>query len=389
MANYAVPDNWASLPVKEAVMGGIKKKVKIDEENDIIYLLDENGDWTGEKCHRGKPSGAGTAPGSSNNAESKQEDGDGKEEAPKKHKKRQKSKMTPVLLIIIAILGAVLLWQNFGNTITQGTQVSVIVATRNIQAGEVIDVSKVTSLEISLEEYRKYNSQGGLYLVSEYPAIMNFVATTFIPVNGYISYNNVAPTYQAVNPWTLPGGKDSIIIPIDTKVDSLEEFMWGNKVTVHIQATRLINTKDYPEGFRPYCPEVTGSSELVTTQKDSYVLPNVTIVDMLNTYKSSLYSNYLAMSDVPAKYQTEHFAMRYSTMDTVFTDTPAYIKIAVDPQTAEWWKILNRNFDYTITVYLEKTGIDCETEFQSNTYQAIKAILPNIQTAWAAVNKEE
>ena len=50
MSNYTTPENWDSLPVKEATLGGVRRKIKVDSDNNIIYLMDEHGNWTGEKA---------------------------------------------------------------------------------------------------------------------------------------------------------------------------------------------------------------------------------------------------------------------------------------------------------------------------------------------------
>lgn len=390
MANYQVPDNWASLPIKEAIMGGQKKKVKIDENLGVIYLLDERGDWTGEKYRNPKSNNATSDNAAAHEGTTGNENSEGSDTESEKpiRRKKAKSKLTPVLVIIIIILGGLLALQNMDGA-THSKTYNVIVAMQNIQPGESIE-GKLAQVEIGADEYHKYASAGGLYLAAEYNSIQNYVATSFIPKNSYVAYGNVGRSFQAANPWTLPGGKTEIILPINLDKDKLEEFIWGNKVTIIVEARKTLNTEDYPDAYRPGAPEVTGSSKLQTIQVDTYRLEGITIVDMLNTQKKSLYSTYLAMSTIPEIYRKDHFATRYSSVEAVHADTPAYIKVAVDEETADWWKHLtSAAFRYTVSVILEPTGVNCETSFQSETYTAINAILPGIQDAWANATEEE
>lgn len=369
-----LPDNWDTLPVKDVTTGGTRRKVKYDQESNTVYLLDEHGNWTGEAAK------APTLPAESGSA------GGTDSEQQIRRPPKTKSKSTPVFIAIIIVLCAILFIQNFSGTLTTQSY-TIIIAMENIQPGEIIK-GKLASRTVSTEEYYKYAATGGLYLDSEYKNIEDYVATCFIPKDGYISYTNVGKSFQATNPWTLSGAANTITIPIDATMENMEQFMWGNEITLTVVARSIIETVEYPDAYRPSSPEVNGSSNMQSVQIDTYTLTDFTIVDVLNDQKRSLYDTYASLAAIPQLYQEDCLAARYETGNQIQSDMPAYIKIAVSKETETWWEnIANQN--YSISVSIEITGIDCETAYQNETYLALKAMLPGMKNAWKASLKED
>lgn len=375
MNQNKLPDNWEALPVKDVTTGGTRRKVKYDQESNTVYLLDEHGNWTGEAA-KAPTRPAETSAGSG---------ADGEQQI--RRPPKAKSKSTPIFIAIIVVLCVLLFIQNFSGPIASSQSYNIIIAMENIQPGETIK-GKLASRTVSTEEYYKYAATGGLYLDTEYKKIEGYVATSFIPKDGYISYTNVGESFQATNPWTLSGAANTITIPIDATIDNLERFMWGNEITLTVVARSVIDTVKYPDAYRPSSPEVNGSSSMQSVQIDTYTLTDFTIVDVLNDQKRSLYSTYASLAAIPQLYQKDCLAARYETGNQVQSDIPAYIRIAVSEETAEWWEKITVK-RYSLSVTIEITGVKCETAYQNETYLALKAMLPGMKSAWKASLEED
>jgi hypothetical protein len=401
MAKYKLPDNWDALPIKDATMGGVKKRIKVDNENGYIYLLDENGDWTGEKCKKpGDPPNQEKKPkeeepkeapgatqdtaGSSQNAaasqdvpeQAKEQDG---EQPAKKKKKRRKSVLTPILLAVIAVLAVLLVLQNAGDVMPEKTY-SVIVALENIQPGDPIE-GKLAATTISATEFSQYSSKGGLYHPDEYDYIKSYVATEFIPADSCITYANVGEEFQASNPWMQDVGY-TITIPIYADVTNLQDFIWVNNLYIELQVEHAVGLEDWPDADRPYTPDAEGSSKLKIVQVDNYTMNSFTIVDVLNDKKQSLYDTYAAFTAIPELYQDECLASRYTSEEEIIADTPAYIKIEVNEATIKWWETITKTKNKSITVSVYVVGSGCDNQLQNDTHLKIKAIIPDVVYAW-------
>lgn len=383
MAVYKLPENWETFPIIEINLGGVRKKVRYDEGNNIVYLLDEQGGWTGEQASVPKPSDTPPPP-----PEPEQENfGENRNEPVTKSGRKKKSILTPILCAIIAVLSILLLTKGKSNTPTQKTY-SVVIAMDNIQPGETID-GKLASVTISAEEYRQYAATDGLYSASEYNTIKKYVATEYIPKDGYVTYTNVGETYRVVNPWTIAGTeKVTINVPVEVSAKNLKDYLWGNRITLTVIAKRNLGTaENAPDAYRPESPEVTGSSTYQTVQTDTYLLKNVTIIDLLDAEKASLYDAYCALEAIPEVYQSECLTNKFSSQDEIEDYRPAYIKLAVLPETAEWWTEINRTKKYTISISMEVTGAECDTGHQSEVYLAMKQLFTGMAQAWTATGK--
>lgn len=393
MANYTLPENWDSFPIKNAVMGGVKKRIKLDEENNIIYLLDESGNWTGEKCKAPpkKPAGNGEeeSQDTASTDESGQEDGEKKPEK-KKKKPKKSSGATPLLIIIICILAGLLLWQNFGATESEAKQYPVIVAMENIYPGDVVS-EKLASTTISEEDYARYKSEGGLYHPDEYSEIKNYVATEFIPKDGCITYANVGEVFNIQNPWTMTGCH-TILLPVSATTDDLEEFIWGNRITLQIRVEHTIEYFDEYPGHRPSVDGIEGYSELKYRQIDYYTLKGYTIVDVLNSKMKSLYSSYAGVAAIPDNYLEVCLPVRYKSEDEIRDDMPAYIAIEVSEEVLEWWEDANHAYygETEVSVsWMKVIGSGCENELQSKTHFRIQSILEKLIYAMENTNFEQ
>lgn len=390
MANYTLPENWDSFPVKNAVMGGVKKRIKLDEENNIIYLLDENGNWTGEKCVAPPKKPAGNGDEESQDAattEASAQDTGEKKPEKKKKKPKKSSGATPLLIIIICILGGILLWQNFGNTKPEAKRYPVIVAMENIYPGDVVS-EKLASTTISEEDYARYKAEGGLYHPDEYSEIKKYVATEFIPKDGCITYANVGEVFNIKNPWTMTGCH-VIVLPVSVTTDDLEEFIWGNRINLQIRVEHTIEHFDEYPGHRPSADGIEGYSELKHRQIDYYSLKGYTIVDVFNNKMKSLYSSYAGVAAIPDNYLEVCLPVRYKSEDEIKDDMPAYIAIEVSEEVLEWWEDANHAYHGETEVsvsWMKVIGSGCENELQSKTHFRIKGILEKLVDAMENTN---
>lgn len=389
MSVYQMPDNWDSLPIKTVKTGDTKRNVKYDEATNTVYLLDEHGEWTGKKGtpprqKSGTVSDVSDVAGSSaeqqNDSASEKTVENGK--TLKRKAKKQKSKWTPVLIGIIIVLVIMLIVQN-SNTNMLKQDYTVIIAMEDIEPGESI-AGKLSSLTISAEEYQRQSSLSGLYNANDYSAIKGYVATSFIPQDGYVTYTNVGQTFQPSNPWMLTGQEATINIPISVDEDSLSEILWGNKIIMTITVEHVIDIVDMPDVYRPTSPDIESNTTYKTYQVDTYTLSDITILDVLNAKQISLYNTYAALAAIPTPYLESCLETRYASSSQKETEMPAYIQIEVSKATAQWWEGIKNRKQYPITVSIEVTGANCETQLQNETYTALKKLIPALQSVWGS-----
>ena len=86
-------------------------------------------------------------------------------------------------------------------------------------------------------------------------------------------------------------------------------------------------------------------------------------------------------------YQSECLTNKFSSQDEIEDYRPAYIKLAVLPETAEWWTEINRTKKYTISISMEVTGAECDTGHQSEVYLAMKQLFTGMAQAGTATGK--
>lgn len=379
MAQYKLPEKWDEWPTKDVTLGGVKKKAKLDPETNAIYLLDENGNWTGKKgmAPASKPAGGGT------DSTSSEEGQTGAAPAPKT-KKVKKSKVNLLLVIIIGVL-LVLLFTKDGNIINTEKTYEVIIAMSNIQPGEKV-TGKLASKTITESEYLKYASEGGMYKPDEYELIQFYVATSFIPQDGYITYANIAKEYNKTNPWTIETPPATITLPISATTSNLDIFLWGNELQITVTTRKVIKNTDYPAAERPSSPGASSSSQLETTQIDTYTLEKVRIIDVLDKSKNSLYSKFASQAAIPTLYREDCIASRYKTLANIEDDTPAYIVVEVPSSLLSWWQQINSSL-YTRHFTYKYTGVGCENDLQLTTYTSLKTFIAQLKTRWETVKE--
>ena len=402
MATENLPDNWASLPVMDAVAGGKQMRVKYDNEKQRLYLLDEKGGYTGkfldanaaksiDPDELNTPEQEKEKPPESQDEQEQPENGmeDENDEKPVKKKTRRRKQsnlLTGVLVAIIICLCGLLYIQS--NKSSPEKQYTIIIAMDNIQPGMPIK-GKLASFTIPASDYNLYGKEG-LYLASEYESIENYVATTFIPKDGRITYSNIGESFQITNPWKPGTNSSYITIPVQAEIDDIDKYIWGNQITLTVVTTKVLSTDSFPNAVHPSTPDASCTSLLQSVQIDTYTISDATIFEVLNDQKKSLYSSYASMAAIPRIYQESSFSSRYSSEGyQVQSEIPAYIQIKVSKETVSWWETLNAG-RYTVSVSINVTGSNCETSFQDETYQAIKTMLPTLKAAQhAAVSKED
>lgn len=385
MSQYKLPENWDKWPTMYISISGTKRKVKYDAAESTVYLLDENGEWTGRRAKA--PQGVGekensSGPENSNdvNLQEPENENGSANERPSKKKKVKKTRTNNILVAVIVVLVSILLFQN----ISGGSErtYEVIIAMENIQPGEYL-TDKLAAVNISADEYRTYTSSGGIYLSSQYDDIRNFIATSFIPQDGFITYSNVGEAFYMTNPWQLNTGSYTVItIPITADAKNLSKYICGNVVTLTIVTEQLVKTEPYEDASRPSAPEVSGSSALDTYLVSTYVLNNITIVDMLDKDIKSLYGTFATYAAIPSPYLQECLDVRYENISQIKADTPAYISVLVPTETASWWDVIEKT-KCTVIVSVEVTGADCATPLQDETYKAMMELVAALDEIWS------
>lgn len=390
MKHTILPENWDTLPVEDVLMGGTKKKIKYDKASNTVYMLNDRGEWTGEKTH--PPVRKQAAPikenaGDPNNPASNENN---EEPVVLRRPKKKKIGMNAFLTIIIIILVAVLVIQNM--PLNGGPRTyDIIVAMENINPGDKVS-GKLSKKTVTAAEYQQMAVSGGLYMANDYDAIKSYYATEFIPKDGVVTYSNVGEDFTAKNPWTSEGAKYTILLPISLTTDKLEEFMWGNKLTITVKATREIDKTENPEAYRPSSPEVSGETTIIKYQTDTYVLTDFTIIDVMNANKKTLYSAYAGMAAIPDLYREDCIKTRYKSKAQMEVDMPAYIKISVSKETLDWWDVVTSK-KHDISVSLKVTGFDGETGDGEYTYKSevnntMRKMAATIKAAWTLLEED-
>lgn len=379
MGQYKLPEKWDSWPTKDISIGGVKRKAKVDPETNAAYLLDERGEWTGKQGYLPTPA---INAGDTTTAENTDDTPDA---APKLTKKvRKKGGTNPLLIGIIIVLAILLLFKGNGKS-GSGKTYDVIIAMENIQPGEYIG-EKLSAATITEEEYRKYISEGGLYSPDEYEQIQFYVATAFIPKDGCITYTNVGEEYNKSNPWMMETQQATITIPIDAWTDTLDDYIWGNEISLKVTARRTMSSANYPGSEHPEAPGAEITSKLETVQVNTYLYQKLTIVDVLDKSGNSLYSRFASQAAIPTLYLSDCVTARYESYSDVVADMPTYIVIAVSHEVHEWWVQIGSSL-YTRTYEISVTGANCATELQANTYDAMQKLVEAMKPIWNGVEE--
>lgn len=386
---FELPENWEQLPMREVIINGQRRKIKYDEENELIYMMDSTGKWTGERTKvklppEKKQESAETpqAPEDAGdehspaNTEATESQNKVQTPAPAKKRKKKKSNLLTIIVTALVVLGLVKVFdgKNLDGTPTEYT---VIVAMQDIQPGENVG-GKLASVTITADEYHQYNAQASLYSADKYSTIKEYVATAYIPSKAYITYGNVGASYSPSNPWAGTQGTETVNIPIDVDIQQLADYMWGKEVTLTLTVRKVTNQES--SGTNDTSENISSSSMYETTRVDTYTVPKCTIVDVLDTYKKSLYASYAALVSIPDAYRSDYLSTYYSSRRQIKADTPAYVTLAVPAEFIAIWKNISTTTSYTVDFSV--TGTACITELQSTAYQSIQQIMPPLVKAW-------
>lgn len=386
---FELPENWEQLPMREVIISGQRRKIKYDEETEFIYMMDSTGKWTGERTKaklppvkKQEPPEAAQEPEStegeaaSATTEVPEDSPKAQAPAPAKKRKKKKSNLFTILVTALVVLGLV---KVFDGKKLDGTptEYTVIAAMQDIQPGESVS-GKLASITITAAEYHQYNAQTSLYSADKYNTIKEYVATAYIPAKAYITYGNVGASYSPSNPWAGTQGAETINVPVDINIQQLANYMWGKEVTFTLTVRKVISHEPQENGSAN--AGYTSSSMIETTNVDTYTVPKCTIVDVLDTYKKSLYASYAALVSIPDAYRFDYLSTYYSSHRQLKADTPAYVTLTVPAEFASIWKNVVNTYSYEVE--LSVTGSTCTTALQYDAYQAIQKIMPSLIKAW-------
>lgn len=383
MANPDVEKQIQNFPLRAMKVRGVSFLVRVDPETNLGYIMEEDGTtWTGKKAKVGKPPESQTvSDGSSAPSDQKRESEPAKKrwwkkqpkagQAPKTEKmKKDKSAgydsngddqeaKRKKALIIVAIAAVALVVVSFlatsgifsssnSNGSTQNTNepleteniaalaaaenYEVLIVTRNMFPGDIIEENDLASFVISKVEYAQC---GGAYPSSCKGNVVGMQMKKFLPFGALLDYDSCTTgSDYTVAPWDmLDDNQVYVDIPYVVDIYQQDNFIPGDYVRLQIDRDTKSNTAGSQES------DVTGemghssqTSASITT--DTFTFENIQIIDFLTENRQSLYRTYSKFMSVPEGYLAS--AIRNEITKDNFADVEIhYMRIIVTKEQAQ------------------------------------------------------
>lgn len=371
-----------NLPIRTIRVGGVLRKIRYDEESKTIFMLDENGNFTGRTRKYELPPLEETLDVSPQVSEAEQEEDvpqidtesavaevDGgeepeiEEEQPSHGDKTHLPKWLPIAgICTIVVISLIALISALGNkvpapvattpvptttaeqalyttpTVTEPPvtvpeyDAHILSAATNLMPGHIITVEDFILVGVTDEQLSALSSGNGLYTEDNMDSLVGLVIQDYIQQGAYLTYDDVGTVFAPANPWRSPSlGQTTVTLPVELESGFGSAYLWGNIVDLKIVCRTKQETSS-PIETTPSLPGVEHDSSVVESMlQDTYTFGSVQVVDILDAEGHSLYADYRAWAAVPAAILPSVIADNMADADAAAKELPASIVFAVTP----------------------------------------------------------
>lgn len=374
------------LPVRQVKLGGETKAGYYDEENNVIYPCDANGNLTGSKITIQKPGQNNPTP---TNVPAPPTDNDTPEDVAQKRKKTVRFAGVVVAVLLATVVG-VTIWSSFGGKGAQPIGVTtpvesatpaeekedkvVLKAVKPLVPGKALTADDLSEATISGIQYEQFAQFGqALCLGVSKDQIIGCYVTKYIAPDSYLPIDNVSISSTIdPNPW-----KNSAVYTWTIALDDLSKedtsITFGSVVDVDVRSY----TVNQVPGKKPNSGASSSYTETTITEEFSFA--DMVVVDILNANGESLYNTYSMYAQIPVPEMRDYIAAALRGNSSLSSRlTPHSIVVAVDPSNIELiTQIMATSYD---TATKSKNYSDISTPEKlhvAEKYVAVRRIINN------------
>lgn len=381
------------LPVKRIKLnsGGDMIPVYCDEENGIVYVKKEDGEfgWAAVNFNNSEPAGSKSETG---DGEKRSDSNDGKGAAKSNRERKslfgkpkedrsEESQDGPAsdkksrFIIGGLMLGVVLLLLLYSSGLLSGKGKSpssasstpspggteeinlaekaaaesynVLVVKRNLFRGNRITENDLAFCEISKAEFA---SCGGAYTADCASAVIGLEATRFLPFGSILTFDSCSfQTDYSESPWSkLTKGQEYLDVPYSISVENLCDWIPGEIVSLSLdvdttKSQRSDSNTDEIDGMEH------SSAVSASTTTDSFKFSSIQIADLLNANGESIFLHYANLYSVPIGFIPSIMREEYDEK-SIQDFIPCYIRFVV---TSDQRKAIGTLSEDTVSVKLK------------------------------------
>lgn len=264
--------------------------------------------------------------------------------------------------------------------------VTLLAAAHDLLPGHRISEDDLVLIEVSTLEYQTISALEGIYTAEYVSQLIGLEASQFIATNSYISYDDLTVSYLPANPWgRTEDAQFTAVLPVNATATTLTDYLPGTcadiTITTETKVTSTVApTESSQEAEKPTYEGIEHNSSVVESMiVDTYVLRNVTIIDMLDSAQNSLFPAYSSLGSVPAAYLSDIVSSQYSEIDAVNSVIPVYIKVAAP---TDYATLLQSIESANKTVTISNTSVAITTDLQGAVYAKMRDVAAIIADRW-------
>ncbi len=408
-----------NLPRKEFRYGSKKFIGLYDEENHILYEVNNQGNLTGSMVHVSREKKEeqvynpqvskddSYSPANSDYIDIDDEDYDIDEEEDEENEdsayKTKKLAIGAALVagIILILFGLIYMGvkpylNQYGESdepvateVSQdaegGKEVSVIQAVNTLIPGDVIKEDDIQVVNVSNDTYTLYSqNDNNIYTGERLEDLVEMYVQEYIPSGEYLTYTNVDSTSPVPkNPWTETyEGYTYKKVAVDPETINSLDLSFGDIVNIVVKK-RTVDSAGGSDQART--AEVEGA-KLESTSEESYIVDTysvdgLVVCDMLNGDGESIFDQYYVYSKIPAgeqmSYMKEAVAQNSSMVDTL---TPYYVVFCLTDEQATAFGDMSSSDTGSSTVQISSTDTHDISSPTKDEINAKTKVLRNVLT---------
>lgn len=423
-------DRIMALSVRQFKIGGSTRSGMFDENTKMLYMLDENGELTGE-CARYKGSLPVTPPSTPQETSAAEQKKPAQPEKKKtasgdavEKKSTSKNKYLKYLLLVVALMAVFVMVSTVMNTLSTDTEeqpdtvldepiketvsdlygisegaesVSVIQVVRNMLPGEVISSDDIQEITVSYAFYAQLSlSNSTLYKWESAEHLIGCYVKEYMPSGGLMSYDDVVSSYELAigsNPWLENVEGSYIKIPLTEELKANTDLRFGSLIDLAVvsedKKTTTIKNPDDDETEEIYESEgithesSVGSNILV----DTYTISDLVVCDVLASDGNSIFDAYVSYMGVPVGERYDFFTALFNDDPSLPDElTPAYILVHVSDVQLDIIGKLDKDSNYSVSL---ADGVGCTSTDERTFAAESKALAATISEVVSQLEETE